>query len=110
MMPWERQRDWNKMERATQNEAAKAALKACCQILHLQTDVELVSVTENDRFTLKYLQDPLKPDFGKSMIKLERLMRQALGVVVDLRLEPKADKNQGGNRNSKKRAERGINV
>ncbi len=94
MLPWEKQRDWNRLEHASQNEAAKYSLKVCCELLGLQTDVELIEVKENDRFVLQYEQDPTKPDFGKAMIRLETLMRQTMGVVIDLRLEAKEDKNK----------------
>ncbi len=93
-MNWERQRDWNKMERLTQNENAKSVLKQCCRILGLQDDVELIDVITNDRFVLHYEQSSIHPDFGKNMIKLESMMRGTLGVVVDLRLEAKEDKNK----------------
>lgn len=92
-MSWERQRDWNRLEIASQNEAAKAVLKTCCKMLGLQEDVELLDVQENDRFVLYYEQDPNFPDFGMKMIQLERLMRNIMGIVVDLRLEPRKDKN-----------------
>ncbi len=101
MKPWEIQKDWNQLERTTQNEAAKHHLKQCCQILGLQTDVELIDVKDNDRFVLSYTQDPTKPDFGMNMIKLETLMRQTMNVVVDLRLEPMADKNKRASRNGR---------
>ncbi len=92
-MSWEKQRDWNRLEVASQNEAAKSSLKICCKILGLQEDVDLIDVKDNDQFVLSYAQDEKFPDFGRNMIKLEGLMRHTLGVVVDLRLEPKADKN-----------------
>lgn len=99
MMPWEKQRDWNGLEQSAQAESAKSALKLCCDILGLQNNVEVVGVKDNDRFVLSYTQDPTKPDFARNMIKLEKLMRQTLGVVVDLRLSEKADKNKRFDRN-----------
>lgn len=78
----------------TQNESAKASLKACCKLLGLQEDAELIDVKENDRFVLSYTQSPNHPDFGKNMIKLERLMRHTMGIVIDLRLEAVEDKNK----------------
>lgn len=88
------QRDWIKLEETQQHSAAKAFLRAGCMVLGLQEDVELIGVKDNDRFILAYNQDPEKPEFSRNMIKLETLMRQTMGVVVDLRLEAKADKNK----------------
>lgn len=99
-MNWERQRDWNKLERRSQNENAKHTLKACCKMLGLQEDVELIDVKENDRFVLFYEQSGTHPDFGMNMIRLETLMRKFLGVVVDLRLEVEPDKNKREQRNT----------
>jgi hypothetical protein len=101
MRTWEQQKQWNSLEQRTQNENGKAALKQCCQLLGLQDDVELLSVDENDRFKLRYEQDPTKKHFASNMIKLEKLMRQVLGVVVDLRLEPMKDKNNRAGRNGR---------
>ncbi len=98
-MGWENQRDWNRLEAKTQNMAAKGLLKTCCQLLGLQEDAEIVDVQENDRFILRYSQDPSRPDFGNGMIKLERLMRQTMGIVIDLRLETLEDKNKRTDRN-----------
>ena len=108
MLPWEKQRDWNRLEVSTQNEAAKQSLKVCCKLLGLEENVELIDVKENDRFVLQYQQDPNMPDFGKNMIRLETLMRQTLGVVVDLRLEAKSDLNRMGNRAKDKKVGRDI--
>lgn len=93
-MGWEQQRDWNRLEVASQNEAAKSALKMCCKILGLQEDVEIIDVKDNDRFVLEYEQSPTHPDFGRAMIRVESLMRQTMGIVVDLRLEAKEDRNK----------------
>jgi hypothetical protein len=70
-------------------------------MLGLQEDAKVIEVKDNDRFVLSYEQDPTKPDFGKNMIKLEKLMRQTMGVVVDLRLETKEDKNRRAGRNGR---------
>lgn len=92
-MSWREQREWNQLEVASQNEAAKSSLKLCCKILGLQEDVELIEVKDNDRIVLGYEQSPGHPDFGRNMIRLESLMRQTMGVVIDLRLEAKQDRN-----------------
>lgn len=95
------QRDWIKLEQRAQSSAARSHLKSCCQILGLQDNVELIDVKDNDRFVLSYTQDPLKPEFSRNMIKLETLMRQTMGVVIDLRLESKEDKNKRAGRNGR---------
>lgn len=93
-MGWEQQRDWNRLEVSTQNEDAKSFLKMACNVLGLQENVELVDVKDNDRFVLHYEQSLSHPDFGRNMIRVETLMRQLMGVVVDLRLEAKEDRNK----------------
>lgn len=93
-MSWRDQMDWNALEATTQNEAAKSSLKMCCKVLGLQEDVELIDVKDNDRLVLHYEQSPGHPDFGRNMIRLESLMRQTMGVVIDLRLEAKEDRNK----------------
>ena len=100
MKPWEIQSAWVKLDESKQTANAKLHLDACCKILNIQTP-ELLGVKDNDRFILSYEQDPIKPDFGKQMIKLETLMRQTMGVVVDLRLETKEDKNKRAGRNGR---------
>lgn len=94
------QRDWIKLEHRDQYSAAKAILKQCCHILGIQ-EAELIDVKDNDRFVLSYTQDPTKPEFSRNMIKLETLMRQTMGVVIDLRLESKEDKNRRAGRNGR---------
>lgn len=96
---WERQKNWNILSEADQKAQASPHLKLCCKILGLQEDVELLDIKDKDRFVLSYVQDPSKPDFAKNMIKLERLMRQTIGIAVDLRLEPLKDKNKRFDRN-----------
>lgn len=91
MRPWETQKAWIQLDESSQASQAQGALTICCRFMGLQEDVQVIEVKDNDRFVLSYEQDPTKPDFGKHMIKLERLMKQALGVVVDLRLESKED-------------------
>lgn len=98
---WEKQRDWNRLERAAQNASAKGALNLCCGVLGLQTDAELVDVKDNDRIVLSYVQSADHPDFARSMIKLETLMRHVMGVAIDLRLESKEDKNKRAGRNGR---------
>ena len=93
-MIWQEQKKWNIESEANQKAIAAPILRSCCQILGLQEDVELLEVQEKDRFVLSYEQDPNKPEFHSNMIKLEGLMRQTMGIVIDLRLEPKADRNK----------------
>jgi hypothetical protein len=101
MRSWEIQSAWNKIDETRQTVRAQAALKTCCQVLGIQDDARVIGVKDNDRFVLSYEQDPMKPDFGKHMIKLETLMREVMGVVVDLVLEPMEDKNKRAQRNGR---------
>ena len=99
--PWEKQKAWIQFSESQQVYAAQFALDICTQTLGLQGNVLVQEVKDNDRFVLTYEQDPTKPDFGSHMIKLETLMRQTMGVVVDLRLETKEDKNKRAGRNGR---------
>lgn len=96
-----KQKSWNILREADHKAQAAPILKTCCQILGLQEDVELIEVKDKDRFVLSYEQDPTKPDFAKNMIKLERLMKQTMGINIDLRLEPMKDKNNRARRNGR---------
>lgn len=101
MRTWEVQSAWNVIDESAQRARAQAALTTCVQYLGLQTNVLVSSVKDNDRFILTYEQDPGKPDFGKNMIRLETMMRDVMGVVVDLRLETRVDKNKRAERNGR---------
>lgn len=100
MRPWESQKAWIQLDEASQVSRAQYALTNCCIYLNIPIPV-VVGIKDNDRFVLSYEQDPEKNDFAKSMIKLETLMRQTMGVVIDLRLESKEDKNKRAGRNGR---------
>lgn len=78
---------------------AETAIKEACASLNLQTDIKVVMVQNKWRWTLDYTQDPNYPDFGKNMIKLERIVQEKLKRPIDLRLEAEADKNKREKRN-----------
>lgn len=101
MRPWENQKAWIQLAEDQQQKRAQLAVTNACFYLGLQSDVQVVEVKDNDRFVLSYTQDQAKPDFAMNMIKLERLMRQTMGVVVDLRLETKEDRNNRAKRNGR---------
>lgn len=101
MKPWETQKAWIQFEQGKQKVLAGFNLYECCKVLGLQTEVQIIDVKDNDRFILSYEQDPTKPEFSRNMIKLETLMRQTMGVVIDLRLESKEDKNKRAGRNGR---------
>ncbi len=79
--------------------AAETWMREACLLLGLQTNLKVVSVTNRWRWTLEFEQDPLKPDVGMNMIKLERALQTALKRPIDLRLESKEDKNMRKKRN-----------
>lgn len=99
---WKEQVLWNAMDEAYHQELAQQWLTMCSKTLGLQEDAQVLAVKDRDRFILSYEQDPTKPDFAKNMIKLETLMRQTMSITVDLRLEPKEDKNKRAARNGRK--------
>lgn len=78
---------------------AERAIRTACEKLGLQTNIKVVSVTNRWRWMLDFEQDPLKPDIGMNMIKIETLVQEALKRPIDLRLEPLADRNLRQKRN-----------
>lgn len=73
-------------------------LAECLKTLGLQDDIKLLE-TNGFRWLIEYKQNPAFPDFGKSMIKLERLLQEKTRKPIDLRLEDEADKNKRVQRN-----------
>lgn len=82
----------------TKNEERQLQLSLCCKMLGLQQDVELIKV-DGFRWTLDYDQSPDHPDFGRNMIKLERMLQLMNKRPVDLRLPAMEDKNKRKQRN-----------
>lgn len=78
---------------------AEDAINSACASLGLQIGIKVVSVTNRWRWTLEFTQSSDHPDFGKNMIKLERLVQDRLKRPIDLRLETEADKNMRKKRN-----------
>lgn len=75
-----------------------ALLLAACKELGLQEDIELRDFN-GLKWTLEYVQSSNHPDFSRNMIKLERMLQEKTGKPIDLRLQPKADKNKRFDRN-----------
>ena len=73
-------------------------LTLCCVAVGLQDDVRLVDAN-GLRWTLEYEQNPSYPDFGRGMIKLEKMLQEKTHKLIDLRLQAKADKNKRFDRN-----------
>lgn len=69
-----------------------------CQALGLQEDVRLID-QKGFRWTLDYVQDQAKPDFGSNMIKLEIMLQEKTGRPIDLRVGARPDKNKRFDRN-----------
>jgi hypothetical protein len=80
------------------NERHQQSLKECCKLLGLQDDVKIIH-TKGFRWMLEYDQSPNHPDFGRNMIKLERMLQLMEKRPIDLRLEPLEDKNKRKQRN-----------
>lgn len=74
------------------------ALRESLDELKLQRDVELIEIQKGHRVILNYVQDPTFPSFHTNMIKLEILMSQKVGRLLDLRLAEKVDKNKRAER------------
>lgn len=73
-------------------------LTFACHDLGLQPDVKLIA-SVGFRWILEYKQDQKYPDFGRGMIRLERLLQERTGRPIDLRLESEEDKNKRMKRN-----------
>lgn len=80
------------------SEHSKKLLKDCCKLLGLQEDVNIIDI-KGFRWVLDYEQSKNHPDFGRNMIKLERMLQLMEKRPIDLRLEPLEDKNKRENRN-----------
>lgn len=80
------------------NEQNQRSLKECCKLLGLQEDVKIIEV-KGFRWTLEYAQSKDHPDFGRNMIKLERMLQLMEKRPIDLRLEAMEDKNKRKKRN-----------
>lgn len=65
--------------------------------------IPAVKLMRVDRFRW-FLED--RPGLGPSMIKLEKLVQRATGHPIDLRVEPKADKNKRFDRNYLRKVEK----
>lgn len=90
------------MEKDRTVQTIERVLKESCEALGLQTNVIIVKVMNETRWVLHYEQDPAKPDFGDSMIKLERHIRAKLeDQPIELMLEALADKNKREVRNGR---------
>jgi len=74
-------------------------LTSACVQMGLQDDVLVVKV-DGFRWVLSYEQNPSYPDFGRSMIGLERNLQLFTKRPIDLRLESKEDKNRRIQRNT----------
>lgn len=68
------------------------AINRACTHLRIQP----ITLLKIDRFRWTLEE---RPNIGPEMIKLERLLQEATGKPVDLRLQPKADKNKRFDRN-----------
>ncbi len=73
---------------------AQTALTEGCRALGLQVDVLVTEIKSETRLVLSYKQNPDKPDFGRHMIKLERWLREKMGIEVELQLESLEDRNR----------------
>ncbi len=74
--------------------AAQEILLKGCDKLGLQKTVQVTQIKHDTRFVLTFTQDPTKPNFGHSMIKLERWLRGELKFEVELQLESIEDRNK----------------
>lgn len=73
---------------------AQMALTEGSRHYALQEDVLVTEIKNDTRFVLSYKQNPEFPDFGRHMIKLERWLREKLGLAVELQLESIEDRNR----------------
>lgn len=83
------------MERDRTLQTLERILHESCEALGLQKSVNIVKVMNETRWVLHYDQEAGKPDFGNSMIKLERHIRAKLeGQPIELLLESRMDRNR----------------
>lgn len=80
------------------NEQAQRSLSECCKLLGLQEDVKIIDI-KSFRWVLEYEQSKDHPDFGRNMIKLERMLQLMEKRPIDLRLEAMEDRNKRKDRN-----------
>lgn len=75
------------------NQARKIFYEGCAAF-GLQMDIALTEIKNDTRLVLSYKQDKSKPDFGRTMIKLEHWLRDKMKFEVELQLESIEDRNR----------------
>lgn len=74
---------------------AQKLLDRGCAALGLQSDVKITEIKFSHVWVLAFDQDPTKPDFAWSLIKLERWLKvEADDPNIELQCEAIADKNK----------------
>jgi hypothetical protein len=86
--------EWLALSPEAKLKEAQGIFNEGCSALGLQGDVVITEIKNDTRLVLNYKQDKTKPDFGRSMIKLERWLREKMHFEVELQLESIEDRNR----------------
>lgn len=84
---------WKALSEAEKTSRAQKALRIACRDLGLQEDAEVVSVLNDVRLVLHFVQAKDKPPFAPGMIALELRLRHDLDPRLELQLEGLEDRN-----------------
>ncbi|MDX6770459.1 MAG: hypothetical protein SF051_13065 [Elusimicrobiota bacterium] len=85
--------EWKALSEAEKRGRAEKALRSACRDLGLQEDAEVISVLQDVRLVVNFVQDKTKPSFARGMIALERRLRKDLDPRIELQLEGVEDRN-----------------